>query len=130
MVLVHHSVMKVVYYGSSFVRRLSDYHRQEIELEPWTSEFYGRGGLRLTSVTSTMVSELVARRADVYVLHLGANDISPTQHPRYIIDELLSLAEDLTRSGARVMVLELLPRHGLSKVPGLTCLPTAVAEPS
>ncbi|OWF49755.1 hypothetical protein KP79_PYT22510 [Mizuhopecten yessoensis] len=53
-----------------------------------------------------MKREVAAARPDIIILHLGANDISPSRRPGDIADAVISLVEEFRALGCIVRVVE------------------------
>ncbi|XP_069121492.1 uncharacterized protein [Argopecten irradians] len=111
---------KLAVFGSSYVTRLERYCHGDLKV-PGTVRFFGKGGMRLDSIPSHLLQDLIEYRPDVVVVQLGGNDISATSSPNEIFQRLQTLQTDLLRAGIqKIYFAEILRRGNFTKSPGLT----------
>ena len=109
-------------FGDSYVRRLNfhciDKHRIAV---PGTVKWFHKGGLRTDRMDHYLYQRVLHEEADVVIINLGGNDITPVSTPEEIFRRICGIVDDLYDSGVKsVFIAEILTRGDFTKCPGLT----------
>ena len=88
-------------FGDSYIKRLRHYCDDDLAV-PGRVYFYDKGGLRTDQLhTSRSANRLwrrsLRREADVYLINIGGNDITPTSEPDDIFMRIVNLVYELYR---------------------------------